>query len=256
MTTKRLLGIVAFVACVAFTVGAWAQPSPTLVEQQKTIEALQREVTALKTCEKPWWRDLAIACIPPVISLVGVVWFLYRKPNDQARRKLAIELWQAFNTDEMQRARRVGWRFLNAKKADAKTQQQLDSYEEVDTRYNRVWLWALDAGNQTGLSNAKVREVQQTLRVFEFFAGCDASLTYGQVDPVMLESLLGHAFLRWYVSSIAPVIRFRPSNWQNLALQKRAPRWLRGMTKFAERAVPKNLRLTATEIIVPIADER
>jgi hypothetical protein len=72
--------------------------------------------------------------------------------------------------------------------------------------------------------------LQQTLRVFEFFAGCNASLEHDQVDRAMLGGLLGHAFLRWYVDSIKSVLDQKKGE----DLDQKKPGWRRGMPEFCK----------------------
>lgn len=165
-------------------------------------------------------RDWIIPFAGPAVSLTIALLFFWLVPRQQRRKQLAIELWQTFNSNEMQNARRESLEYLGGPGGEAATRQRVANF----------WRWSLKISPLPD-SIHEADKLHQVQKVFDFFAACDRCLDSREVDPQLLKSLLGFYFSRWSIDVIEGMVRSDAPNQSFVEVSQR-PAWLTGMPAF------------------------
>lgn len=165
-------------------------------------------------------KDWVVPFAAPFVSLAVALLFFWLVPRKQRRKQLAIELWQMFNSNEMQNARREALEYLGGNGDPALTRKRVASF----------WRWAL---NMTPLADltSEADKLHQVQKVLDFFAACDRCLEAREVDRHLLKSLLGFYFSRWSIDVIEGLVRADAPNQSFVDVSQR-PAWLLGMPAF------------------------
>jgi len=171
-------------------------------------------------CPESFAKDYLIPFVGPAVSLAVALLFFWLAPRRQARRQLALELWQAFTSDEMQTSRRRAWEYLHG----------ISDATERELRVKRVWDWATNLGPRPDLVE-DVDRLQDVIKVFNFFSACEQCLRLRNVDQELLRALLGYVFARWSQDTVEVVRENRPSG-EKIAHVTTRPPWLDGMPMF------------------------
>lgn len=165
-------------------------------------------------------KDWIIPFAAPAVSLAIALLFFWLVPRKQRRKQLAIELWQTFNSNEMQNARREALEYLGGKGDRSVTDQRVASF----------WTWSTIMEPLPNLAD-EADKLHQVQKVFDFFAACDRCLASGEVDRELLKSLLGFYFSRWSIDIIEGLVRKNapPKTFRDVSQR---PAWLMGMPEF------------------------
>jgi hypothetical protein len=161
-------------------------------------------------------KDVVIPLVSPIVALFLPIALFYFVPLSQNKQRTALELFNAYHSEEMRRARNEAWNYFVTERRslpDSAQEKRLDDFLNYLTQpeANRVVPPALD------------EIYQKASKVLDFFALVDACLERDSVDRGMVRSFIAYYFLWWHAEVVEPLthrpvkhpesLRFIPLWW-------------------------------------------
>jgi hypothetical protein len=142
-------------------------------------------------------KDFLVPLAAPTVAIVVPVIIFLILPRARDRRRTALDLFTAYNTEDMRTTRNQVWAYFvsevagNPQERNKRFDQYLDYLTEM--RWNSV------------LAPETMAIFQKTSRVLDYFVFVEACLRNGLANQCLIRCFLAHFYLWWREAFIVPL---------------------------------------------------